>query len=62
MNENDQASTRVVGALVVHVDIERWSAVKKAVEAVGARILYQRLAPLGVYLHIVERDARGARP
>lgn len=62
MNGNESAGTRVVAAVVVRVDLESWADVKRLLVAAGCEIIYQRAAPLGVHLRIVERNPRESGP
>lgn len=57
MEEDRAVSTIVTGALVVRVDLESWTSVKRAVEDAGARIVFQKLAAPREWLEIVKLDA-----
>lgn len=63
MNGNESTvGTRVVAAVVVRVDLEKWPDIKKALVAAGCELVYQRAAPLGVHLRIIQADPWEARP
>ncbi len=57
---DDEESTIVNVALVARLDIRKWSSVKAAVKEAGGELIFQKLAPLGTFLWIEQRDT-GAR-
>ncbi len=53
-------STRIVWAAVLRLDLERLPEIKRALQDLGAEILYQRSGPLGLRLEITERKLEGS--
>ncbi len=51
---DDEDATIVIGALVCRIDVSRWGSVKTAVREAGGQLIFQKIAPVGVRLLIVE--------
>lgn len=68
-NEHEQRSdelgdeqTIVVAAMVCTVDVTRWPELIGAAKRLGARVIFQRVAPQGVKLWIKALEDREGRP
>jgi len=56
-----EVGTVVAAALVLKTTFEAWPSIKRAVEAAGAEIIFEKMAPRWSRLWIVEKEPEANR-